>query len=71
MWVDQVGAGPAGLILALSLLEQGVPTRIIDKETSHRVGAKGAGIMVRALCRHVGLHLTKWLSLGLKRYTNI
>jgi len=43
----QVGAGPSGLILTLSLLQNGIAVRIIDKELTHRIGAKGAGIAVR------------------------
>ncbi|KAF9003010.1 FAD binding domain-containing protein [Cyathus striatus] len=47
-----VGAGPSGLVLALSLLQNGVSVRIIDKETSHRVGERGAGMMPRTLELH-------------------
>ncbi|KAF9002957.1 FAD binding domain-containing protein [Cyathus striatus] len=47
-----VGAGPAGLVLALSLLQNGVSVRIIDKETSHRAGERGAGILPRTLELH-------------------
>ena len=43
----QVGAGPSGLLLALSLLKNGVPVRIIEKEEDNNVGDRGAGIMVR------------------------
>lgn len=42
----QVGAGPAGLVLALSLLQNGVPVRIIDKSPEHPVGQRGSGIQV-------------------------
>ncbi|TFK39697.1 FAD binding domain-containing protein [Crucibulum laeve] len=44
-----VGAGPAGLVLALSLLQNGVAIRIIDKAKTHRLGERGAGIMPRTL----------------------
>ncbi|KAF9002970.1 monooxygenase [Cyathus striatus] len=47
-----VGAGPAGLILALSLLQNGVSVRIIDKEISHHIGERGAGMMPRTLELH-------------------
>ncbi|KAF9003675.1 monooxygenase [Cyathus striatus] len=47
-----VGAGPSGLILALSLLQNGVSVRIIEKEVSHRVGERGAGIMPRTFEVH-------------------
>ncbi|KAJ6544653.1 hypothetical protein DFH09DRAFT_1249316 [Mycena vulgaris] len=43
------GAGPSGLVLALILLKNGVPVRIIDKERTHRIGSRGAGIMPRTL----------------------
>ena len=43
----QVGAGPAGLVLALSLLQNGVPVRIIDRLPKHPVGQRGSGIQVR------------------------
>ncbi|KAL1723963.1 FAD binding domain-containing protein, partial [Schizophyllum commune] len=39
-----VGAGPTGLCLAISLLRNGVPVRIIDKAQEPRVGQKGFGI---------------------------
>ncbi|KAL1700970.1 hypothetical protein EV121DRAFT_213112, partial [Schizophyllum commune] len=39
-----VGAGPTGLSLAISLLWNGVPVRIIDKAPEPRVGQKGFGI---------------------------
>ncbi|EEB99765.1 hypothetical protein MPER_00475, partial [Moniliophthora perniciosa FA553] len=39
-----VGAGPSGLALALSLLRNGVPVRIINKQLKHGVGQRGAGI---------------------------
>ncbi|KAJ7499490.1 FAD binding domain-containing protein [Mycena latifolia] len=43
------GAGPSGLVLALILLQNGVPVRIIDKERTHRIGSRGAGVMPRTL----------------------
>ncbi|TFK47975.1 FAD/NAD(P)-binding domain-containing protein [Heliocybe sulcata] len=43
------GAGPAGLVLALALRQNGVPVRIIDKEPKHHLGARAAGIMPRTL----------------------
>ncbi|PCH36612.1 monooxygenase [Wolfiporia cocos MD-104 SS10] len=43
------GAGPAGLVLALTLLKNGILVRIIDKEPKFRVGQRGAGIMPRSL----------------------
>ncbi|KAK7051546.1 hypothetical protein VNI00_004525 [Paramarasmius palmivorus] len=44
-----VGAGPAGLSLALLLLRNGISVRIIDKRTKHFIGARGAGVMPRTL----------------------
>ncbi|KAL1736127.1 FAD binding domain-containing protein [Schizophyllum commune] len=42
--IVQVGAGPTGLSLAIALLRNGVPVRIIDKAPEPRVGQKGFGI---------------------------
>ncbi|KIJ59286.1 hypothetical protein HYDPIDRAFT_118715 [Hydnomerulius pinastri MD-312] len=44
-----VGAGPAGLVAALTLLRNGVQVRIIDKELAHRVGQRGSGMTPRSL----------------------
>ncbi|TDL23952.1 hypothetical protein BD410DRAFT_720172, partial [Rickenella mellea] len=44
-----VGAGPSGLVAALSLLKNGVRVRIVDKEPNYRVGSRGAGMMPRTL----------------------
>ncbi|KAF7366420.1 FAD-binding-3 domain-containing protein [Mycena sanguinolenta] len=43
------GAGPAGLILALILLKNGISVRIIDKEMKHRTGSRGSGVQARTL----------------------
>ena len=42
----QVGAGPTGLCLALTLVQNGVNVRIIDKEPTPRIGRRGAGVTV-------------------------
>lgn len=43
----QVGAGPTGLILALSLLKNGIPVRIVEKAPVHYSGIfRGSGISV-------------------------
>ncbi|KAG7094589.1 hypothetical protein E1B28_005414 [Marasmius oreades] len=42
-----VGAGPTGLSLALALLTNGVPVRIIRREVTFAVGTRGAGIQPR------------------------
>ncbi|KAG6866549.1 hypothetical protein C0991_002034 [Blastosporella zonata] len=44
-----VGAGPSGLVCALSLIRNGVSVRIIEKNTQPRYGQRGAGIMPRSL----------------------
>ncbi|KAG1870118.1 FAD binding domain-containing protein [Suillus subalutaceus] len=44
-----VGAGPVGLVAALTLLQNGISVRIIDKDTHHRIGQRGAGIWPRSL----------------------
>ncbi|KZT05390.1 monooxygenase [Laetiporus sulphureus 93-53] len=44
-----VGAGPVGLLLALTLLKNGTSVRIIDKLPSYHVGSRGAGVMPRSL----------------------
>ncbi|KAK7030997.1 hypothetical protein VNI00_010229 [Paramarasmius palmivorus] len=44
-----VGAGPSGLVLALSLLQNGLSVRIIDKSPNHMIGQRGAGITPRTL----------------------
>ena len=41
-----MGAGPAGLVFAVSLLRNNVPFRIIDKSPAFHVGTRGAGVMV-------------------------
>ncbi|KAH7925919.1 hypothetical protein BV22DRAFT_1128595 [Leucogyrophana mollusca] len=43
------GAGPAGLVAALTLLRNGVSVRIIDKEPHYRIGQRGPGIFPRSL----------------------
>ncbi|KZT07594.1 monooxygenase [Laetiporus sulphureus 93-53] len=44
-----VGAGPTGLTLALTLAQNGIPFRIIEKEINFHVGQRGAGIQPRTL----------------------
>ncbi|KAK7445129.1 hypothetical protein VKT23_014997 [Stygiomarasmius scandens] len=43
------GAGLSGLVLALSLLRNGVPVRIIEKESKFAIGQRGPGIQPRTL----------------------
>lgn len=45
----QVGSGPTGLIAALSLLLNGVPVRIVERDTAHHAGTRGGGIQPRTL----------------------
>ncbi|KAL5527978.1 hypothetical protein ACEPAG_6779 [Sanghuangporus baumii] len=44
-----VGSGPAGLVLALALVKNGVSVRIIEKNTEHHAAERGAGVMPRTL----------------------
>ncbi|KAK1221080.1 hypothetical protein PQX77_016127 [Marasmius sp. AFHP31] len=44
-----VGAGPSGLVAALTLLRNGIPVRIIEKSPKVRMGQRGAGITPRSL----------------------
>ncbi|TFK51511.1 hypothetical protein OE88DRAFT_1554943 [Heliocybe sulcata] len=44
-----VGAGPTGLVAALTLRQNGIPVRIIDKEPKPQFGSRGQGIMPRTL----------------------
>ncbi|KAI0338365.1 hypothetical protein BDW22DRAFT_1432608 [Trametopsis cervina] len=41
------GAGPSGLVLALTLAQNGVPVRIIEKEKSFHIGQRAPGIQPR------------------------
>ncbi|KAG2153625.1 FAD binding domain-containing protein [Suillus bovinus] len=44
-----VGAGPTGLVAALTLLQNGIPVRIIDKEPNPNIGQRGPAIWPRSL----------------------
>lgn len=46
----KVGAGPAGLVLALTLLKNGVSVRIIEKDEQHHHGERGSGVLVSKIC---------------------
>ncbi|KAG9316190.1 hypothetical protein JVU11DRAFT_2214 [Chiua virens] len=41
------GSGPSGLVAALTLLQNNVPVRIIEKESHHQIGQRGNGIWPR------------------------
>ncbi|KAH9843686.1 monooxygenase [Rhodofomes roseus] len=43
------GAGPTGLILALTLLQNGIQVRIIDKDANRDPGQRGSGLQPRTL----------------------
>ncbi|OAX35473.1 hypothetical protein K503DRAFT_722941 [Rhizopogon vinicolor AM-OR11-026] len=43
-----VGAGPVGLVAALTLLRNGIPVRIIDKDPNHHIGQRAPGIWHRS-----------------------
>lgn len=42
----QVGSGPSGLVAALTLAQNGVPIRIIEKESNPHLGLRGSGLTV-------------------------
>ncbi|CAA7261872.1 unnamed protein product [Cyclocybe aegerita] len=44
-----VGAGPAGLVLALSLLKNGVPVHVVEKSVHPRIGQRRPSLMPRSL----------------------
>ncbi|KAG2123840.1 FAD binding domain-containing protein, partial [Suillus clintonianus] len=43
------GAGLSGLTVALTLLQNGIPVRIIERNVEHRQGQRGAGIAPRGM----------------------
>ncbi|KAJ3558060.1 hypothetical protein NM688_g1138 [Phlebia brevispora] len=43
----QIGAGPAGLVTALTLAQSGVPVRIVDKDDAYHTGSRGFGVQPR------------------------
>lgn len=43
----QVGAGPAGLTAALTLVQNGISVRIIDKSDAFHIGTRGNGLQAR------------------------
>lgn len=47
---SQVGAGPVGLAAALSLAQNGVAIRVIEKQSGIPSGQRGAGIAVGHTC---------------------
>ncbi|KAF4566117.1 hypothetical protein EYR40_002068 [Pleurotus pulmonarius] len=47
-----VGAGPTGLILAITLALNGVRARVIERDTVRKIGQRGAGIHPRSLEMH-------------------
>jgi hypothetical protein len=48
-----VGAGPAGLIAALSLTKNGIPVRIIDQSLEYQSGTRGPGLQVSSSCNNM------------------
>ncbi|KAG2362741.1 FAD binding domain-containing protein [Suillus spraguei] len=59
-----VGAGPVGLVAALTLLQNGISVRIIDKDPHPRIGQRGAGISPRSLELYDFLDVLEVNSLG-------
>ncbi|KAH9479253.1 Flavin-dependent monooxygenase [Psilocybe cubensis] len=47
-----IGAGPSGLVLALTLGKNGIPVRIMEKEPSPRRAERGPGLQPRSLELH-------------------
>ena len=45
----QVGAGPTGLAAALTLAQNGVPVRIVDKAPAFHTTSRGSGIQVSTI----------------------
>ncbi|KAF8626590.1 hypothetical protein AX14_011445, partial [Amanita brunnescens Koide BX004] len=43
-----VGGGPSGLAVALTLLRNGIPVRIIDKEPHYRIGQRANGVWLNS-----------------------
>ncbi len=46
--LPQIGAGPSGLAAALTLAQNGIPIRIIDKAVEFHKSSRGSGLHVRA-----------------------
>ncbi|KAG1791730.1 FAD binding domain-containing protein [Suillus plorans] len=59
-----VGAGPAGLVAALTLLQNGISVRIIDKDPHPRIGQRGTGIWPRSRELYNFLGVTEVTSLA-------
>lgn len=53
----QVGAGPAGLVLALDLLQHGMKVRIVEKTETTFIGQRGAGIMVQSFAKCLNIEI--------------
>ena len=49
LFSHQSGAGPSGLVLALTLAKNGIPVRIIEKDSKFHEGERGAGTQPRTL----------------------
>ncbi|KAG1791973.1 FAD binding domain-containing protein [Suillus plorans] len=60
----KVGAGPVGLIAALTLLQNGIPVRIIEKDHHPCIGQRGAGTWPRSLEVYNFLNVSEVNSLG-------
>ncbi|KAG0702502.1 hypothetical protein DFH29DRAFT_875154 [Suillus ampliporus] len=62
-----VGAGLVGLVTALTLLQDGISVRIIDKGPNPRIGQRGAGISPRSIQPPRGRSPVVWHSKLLRR----
>ncbi|KAG2125947.1 FAD binding domain-containing protein [Suillus clintonianus] len=59
-----VGAGPVGLVAALTLLQNGIPVRIIEKDHKPRMGQRGTAFWPRSLELFNFLNVTEVNDLG-------
>ncbi|KAG0692190.1 actin-domain-containing protein [Suillus ampliporus] len=59
-----VGAGSAGLVAALTLFQNGMPVRIIDKDPNPRIGQRGPGIWPCSLELFSSLNVPEVNNLG-------
>ncbi len=69
----KVGGGPCGLVLALTLAQNGVPVRIIEKNTTFHRAQRGTGIQPRSLelFKFLGVLPDIWEGSRLTKYSAI
>ncbi|KAG2118319.1 hypothetical protein DEU56DRAFT_838716 [Suillus clintonianus] len=59
-----VGAGPVGLVAALTLLQNGIPIRIIDKDPKPHIGQRATSHWLRTLELFNSLNIPEINNLG-------